>query len=326
MNNLAMSHDTIPSSPSAHAPGMPVEEWLTANDGHRIPCRHWPVGAPRAVVHIVHGMSEHSGCYDDVAGQLNAAGLSVLAHDHRCHGKSVPLAELGNTSRLQHWAGVCHDMATVNAELHRRYPELPVIVLGHSMGSFVAQEFAQHYPDQLNLLLLEGSNFEPPWFTTAASWLAGFETWRLGENGRSPLIHAMTFGGFNKTIKRPRTAFDWITRDTSFVDRYIADPLCGFQLSNNYWRHFLKGLSHLYRPTSLQRLRSDLPVYLFAGAKDPVGHMGHGVEKLAHALHEAGLRDVTLRMYPEARHDILHETNRDEVLTDLLAWVKRHLG
>lgn len=318
MNNLAMSH--APEYP------LPIEEWLTANDGHRIPLRYWPATNPRAVVHVVHGMSEHSGCYDDVARELNKAGLSVLAHDHRCHGKSVSLAELGDSSRLQHWAGVCHDMALVNAELHRRYPGLPLIVLGHSMGSFVAQDFAQHYPDQLNILLLEGSNFEPSWFTTAASWLAGFEIWRQGENGRSPLIHALSFGAFNKTIRNPRTAFDWVTREIAFVDRYVADPMCGFQLSNGYWRDFLKGLSQLYRPTSMQRMRNDLPVYLFAGDKDPVGHMGRGVEKLAVAMKAAGLRDVTLRLYPEARHDLLHETNRDEVMQDLLNWLKRHLG
>lgn len=320
MNNIAMSH--------AHAPQplVPQLEWLVASDGHRIPCRHWPIEAPRGVVHIVHGMSEHSGCYEDVALTLNAAGLSVMAHDHRCHGKSVSLADLGDSSRLQHWAGVCHDMAIVNADLHRRYPNLPVIVLAHSMGSFIAQDFAQHYPDQLNVLLLEGSNFEAPWFTTAASWMAGFEIWRMGVNGRSPLIHALSFGAFNKTIRNPRTAFDWITREPSFVDSYIADPMCGFQLSNGYWRDFLKGLSALYRPTSIQRMRSDLPVYLFAGDKDPVGHMGKGVEKLALAMKNAGLRDVTLRLYPDARHDILHETNRDEVVTDMLSWLKRHLG
>lgn len=318
MNNLAMSH--APDYP------LPLEDWLTANDGHRIPLRYWPVTQPRAVVQIVHGMSEHSGCYDDVARQLNDAGLSVLAHDHRCHGKSVSLAELGDSSRLQHWTGVLHDMALVNAEVHRRHPGLPLIVLGHSMGSFVAQDFAQHYPDQLNVLLLEGSNYEAPWFTTAASWLAGFEIWRQGENGRSPLIHALSFGAFNKTIRSPRTAFDWITREALFVERYIADPMCGFQLSNGYWRDFLKGLSRLYRPVSLQRMRNDLPVYLFAGDKDAVGHMGKGVQKLASAMTAAGLHDVTLRLYPDARHDLLHETNRDEVMQDLFNWLKRHLG
>jgi alpha-beta hydrolase superfamily lysophospholipase len=317
MNNLATSH----ANPAAAT----AVEWLTAGDGHRIPLRHWPVANPVAVVHLVHGMAEHSGCYADVAAALNAAGYSAVAHDHRCHGLAVAQGTLGNVGLQQHWRGVCHDMTVVNAEIHRRHPGLPLVLLGHSMGSFVSQYFAQHHSDQINLLLLEGSSFEAPWFTTAASWLAGLESWRQGENGRSALIHALSFGGFNKAFKKPRTDFDWLSRDTGFVDRYVADPLCGFQLANGYWREFLRGLAELYRPQAMKRLRPDLPVYLFAGDCDPVGHKGRGAERLSVALREAGCRDVTLRLYPGARHDILHETNRDEVLADLLGWLKRHL-
>lgn len=324
MNNPVMSH-VMPASTNTYPTNADIE-WLVANDGHRIPCRHWPVTNPRAVVHLVHGMAEHSGSYVDVARTLNAAGYAAVAHDHRCHGLAAPADQLGNVGPQQHWAGVCHDMATVNAELHQRYPELPLIMLGHSMGSFIAQNFAQNYPDQLNLLLLEGSSFEAPWFTAMASWLGRFESWRMGENGRSPLIHALSFGGFNKAFRKPRTAFDWLSRDNDFVDGYLADPLCGFQLSNAYWRDFVKGLSELYRSSSLKRLRPDLPIYVFSGDKDPVGHQGRGAENLAHVLRDiAGCRDVTLRLYPEARHDLLHEINRAEVLEDLLGWIKKHL-
>lgn len=329
MNNLVMSH-AMPAAVNTNTANTnavnATVEWLTANDGHRIPLRHWPVSQPRAVIHIVHGMAEHSGCYADTAAALNAAGYAVLAHDHRCHGLAIPQNQLGNVGPQQHWAGVCHDMATVNAEIHHRYPELPLILLGHSMGSFISQYFAQHFPDQLNLLLLEGSSFEAPWFTSLAGLLGGFESWRQGANGRSPLIHALSFGGFNRAFKKPRTAFDWLSRDPDFVDDYLADPLCGFQLSNGYWRDFIKGLAELYRPHSLKRIRPDLPVYIFSGDKDPVSHQGRGAESLAQALRDmSGCRDVTLRLYPDARHDMLHETNRDEVLTDLLGWIKRHL-
>lgn len=325
MNNPVMSH-AMPATATTDT-ASPAIEWLVASDGHRIPLRHWPVTQPRAVIHLVHGMAEHSGCYADTAAVLNAAGYAVLAHDHRCHGLAAAPGQLGNVGPQQHWAGVCHDMAVVNADIHHRYPELPLILIGHSMGSFISQYFAQHFPDQINLLLLEGSSFEAPWFTAMGSLLGRFESWRQGENGRSALIHALSFGAFNKVFKKPRTAFDWLSRDNDFVDRYVADPLCGFQLGNGYWRDFTRGLSELYRPHSLKRIRPDLPVYVFSGDKDPVGHQGRGPESLAKALRDiSGCRDVTLRIYPDARHDILHETNRDEVLTDLLAWIKRHLG
>lgn len=323
MNNLAMSH-AMPSPNSSDSPDS--LEWLSAADGHRIPYRHWPVASPRAVIHLVHGMAEHSGCYADVAPLFNAEGFAVIAHDHRCHGHSVSPGALGNSSLQQNWAGVCADMAVVNAEVRCLYPDAPLILLGHSMGSFVSQYFAQQHPDRLNLLLLEGSSYEAPWFTRAAGRLIAFETWRQGDLGRSRLVHALSFGSFNKAFKNPRTEFDWLSRDDAFVDRYVADPRCGFQLSNAYWRDFLQGLNRLYQPWAMQRIRPDLPVYLFAGRRDPVGHNGRGVEKLAQAYRRiVGSRDVTLRLYPDARHDLLHETNRDEVLTDLLGWLKRHL-
>lgn len=320
MNNLVVSHAmSVPASSA----GL---EWLAATDGHRIPLRHWPVANARAVVHIVHGMAEHSGCYADVAALFNDAGYAVMAHDHRCHGHAVDAGALGNTSLQQHWAGVCADMAVVNAELRRRHPEQPLVLLGHSMGSFIAQHFAQQHPERLNLLLLEGSSFEPPWFTRLAARLARLEVWRQGELGRSRLIHALSFGGFNRAFRPARTAFDWLSRDAGFVDRYVADPRCGFQLCNGYWRDFLDGLAALYQSAALRRIRSDLPVYLFAGDQDPVGHRGRGVTRLARVYREVvGSRDVTLRLYPGARHDLLHETNRDEVLADLLGWIGRHL-
>lgn len=320
MNNLVTSHAMAAMNSTDSL------EWLSAPDGHRIPLRHWPVASPRAVIHISHGMAEHSGCYADIAAQLNQEGYAVLAHDHRCHGFSVNPGALGNTSLHQHWAGICDDMALVNADIHRRYPDLPLVLLGHSMGSFIAQTFAQRAPEAINVLMIEGSSFQAPWFTWLAGQLVRFEVWRQGEHGRSPLVHALSFGGFNKAFRKPRTDFDWLSRDEGFVDRYIGDPFCGFQMSNGYWRDFLGGLNALYRDEAMRRIRPDLPVYLFAGDRDPAGHNGRAMEKLAQVYREvAGCRDVTLRLYPDARHDVLHETNQAEVLADLLGWLGRHL-
>lgn len=320
MNNLVVSHDmTAMSSTDA-------VDWLTASDGHRIPLRHWPIAEPRAVFHISHGMAEHSGCYADIAAILNAEGYAVVAHDHRCHGLAVGSGGLGNTSLLQHWPGLCDDMVVVNDHIRGLYPELPLVLLGHSMGSFISQHFVQRHSDRVNLLLLEGSAYQPTWFTRVARLLPRFECWRQGDLGRSPLIDALSFGGYATKFKPARTAFDWLSRDAAFVDRYVADPLCGFQLCNAYWRDFLDGLNALYQPAAMARIRSDLPVYLFAGDHDPVGHNGRAVRRLARSYQEdVGSRDVTLRLYPEARHDILHESNRDEILRDLLGWAHRHL-
>lgn len=294
--------------------------------GRQIAYRQWPISSPKAVIHIVHGMSEHSGCYADIAPQLNAAGYSVFAHDHCCHGANVPEAELGNLSETQNWDNIHADMLRINTMIRERYPDLPLALLGHSMGSFIAHRFAQQHPQKLDALLLEGSSFEPRWLTAIASRLAALECFRQGENGRSALLYALTFGGFNRRIKNPRTPFDWVTRNTQFVDAYHRDPRCGMQVANGYWRDMFRFLNTLYKTDSLKQLRSDLPVYVFSGDQDPVGHEGKGVLRLVSELTStAGLKHLTHRLYPGAWHDLLHETNSDEVIGDLQAWLADHL-
>lgn len=333
MNSLSLSQpegrilDSIEQRPAAAGKSTSGAslDYIAAPDGHRIPVRHWPLANPRAVVRIAHGMSEHSGCYEDIAPRLNAAGYAVISHDHRCHGASVPQAALGNVSASQHWANICSDMFEVNQHARRLYPNTPLALLGHSMGSFISLDFTESHSADIDVLMLEGTNYEPSWFCRLAQGLATFECWRQGEQGRSAILHALSFGGFNKTIKNPRTDYDWISRDEAFVDRYAADPLCGFQCSNGYWRDFLGGLAVIYKARNMALIRPDLPIYLFAGSADPVGHNGKRIRTLAQKLIKAGVRKVDARVYEGARHDILHETNADEIIHDLLTWLDKAL-
>lgn len=300
-------------------------EFLRAEDNHQIPLRHWPIEHPKGLIHITHGMSEHSGCYQDAAAVLNAAGYAVMAHDHRSHGLSVPLKALGEVSEHQHWEAICADMRTVNHFGKACYPDLPWILLGHSMGSFISLSYVERHSHTVDALILEGTNYEPPWFTWTAHLFAAFECWRQGTNGRSSVIHAMTFGAFDRAFKDSGKTYGWLTRDDTFVQRYISDPLCGVTCTNGFWRDFLEGLSRTQRMGNLRKIRKDLPIYSFAGAKDPVGHEGVNVAILHDKLETAGLIDVTLKIYEEARHDMLHETNRKEVFADLISWLDHTL-
>lgn len=293
-----------------------------SSSGRRIAYRQWVVPSPRLVIHIVHGMSEHSGCYDDVARLLNEAGYSVFAHDHCCHGENVPVGELGIVSETQNWRYILEDMLSLNVLIRESCPETPVAILGHSMGSFIAQRFAQQHPERVDFLLLEGSSLEPRWLTTAAKSIAALECFRQGAEGKSLLLHALTFGGFNRAIPNPRTAFDWVSRDAVFVDAYVSDPRCGFQVSNAFWRDMFGLLVVLYSRKALAGFRKDLPVYVFSGDRDPVGHNGKSVKKLANWL-ASRLNSVTTKLYPQARHDVLHEINQAEVLKDLIVWLAR---
>jgi alpha-beta hydrolase superfamily lysophospholipase len=267
-------------------------------------------------------MAEHSGRYEDVAAALNAAGHAVVAHDHRGHGLAAAEGALGEADPRAGWGGILADAALVNADARRLHPGLPVTVLGHSMGSFLALQLAQRSPGAADRLVLAGSSWEPPWYAALAGRLAGLECLRQGEAGRSRLVHALTWGAFDRDVGGGGSDFEWISRDATVVERYLADPRCGFQPSNGFWRDFLRdGLAKVFRPRALRSVPASLPVCLCAGDRDPVGHRGRGPTRLARELRGAGVRDVTLRLYPGARHDVLHETNREEVLRDLLGWL-----
>lgn len=318
MNKSGAEYQITPGN----EPGL---SFLTADDGHRIPIRHWPVTRPRGVLHIAHGMSEHSGLYADAAEYFTRAGYAVVAHDHRCHGLSVPIEALGNVSSTQHWEAVCADMRLINRHVRTLYPNVPLILLGHSMGSFISLSYVERHSQTIDALVLQGTNYEPPWFTWLAHWFAAFECWRQGVNARSAIIHFLTFGKFARAFKPAKSPYDWLSRDAGFVQRYLSDPRCGVTCSNGYWRDLLVGLSRAQRMRNLRKIRKDLPIYSFAGDKDPVGKDGVTVATLDDKLEEAGLIDVSLKIYEGARHDLFHETNRDEVLGDLLAWMDKTL-
>lgn len=305
-----------------HLSQEPALLYLPAPDGHRIPLRHWPVSSPRAIIHIVHGMAEHSGLYEDMAQLLNQQGFTVIAHDHRCHALAVADNSLqGNVDRLHNWSNVLQDMLLINNWVRATYSGVPYAILAHSMGSFVSQWFAQNHPDRVAALMLSGSNYVAPWFSGIAARIACVETLRGGKNGRSNLIHNLAFGKFGKAFKNARTDFDWLSRDPVYVDKYVADAQCGYRMANSYWRDLLNTLADIYTPANMKRVAKGLPLYIFSGDKDPVGHMGKGVKQLADRHIKAGRAQVSFKLYPDARHCSLYETNASEVRQDLLAWL-----
>ena len=288
----------------------------------------WPVEAaqePRAWLHIMHGMAEHSGRYADLAAYLNQQGFHVTADDHRGHGKT---AEANNN--LYHfadrngWNQMVDDQLQIIQHLGRDN-QLPLIILGHSMGSFLAmhtcQRFAEKLAGRLKGLVLSGSNYAPPWFCSTASQVARIERARLGGRSPSKLLETMSFGAFNNAFKPVRTEKDWISSNVETVDRYIADSHCGGAISTQSWYDFLRGLAELSAPAAMAKINKALPVYIFSGALDPVGGAGKGVKKLAEVATNAGIKEVTCRLYEGGHHEMLNETNRAEVYSDLLSWL-----
>ncbi|RJL32633.1 alpha/beta fold hydrolase [Bailinhaonella thermotolerans] len=250
----------------------------------------------RGTVHIAHGAGEHSGRYREVAARLTAAGYTVYAHDHRGHGRSAAPGRLGDPGPSS-WRRMIGDMVAILRHIRDVESPHPVILLGHGLGSWAAQHLVLDHSHELDALVLSG---------TAALDL-------LPESVFDP-------AALNAAFAPARTPYDWLTRDESRVDAYAADPACGFTLPPAAVAEILRDAPRLADPAELSRVRPDLPVYVLAGDQDP---LHPGLDPLLDRYRKAGLIHLTAALYPGGRHEMLHETNRDEVLTALVTWLDR---
>lgn len=293
---------------------------LEAPDGITLFVYRWlPDTPPKAVVQIAHGLAEHAGRYARAAEALTRAGYGVYAGDHRGHGRTATIpADLGFFAERDGWNKCVGDLWQLNRRVAADHPGLPIVLLGHSLGSFMAQQFISEHGDALAGAVLSGSNGKPPPIAPVGRLLAQMERLRLGPRGHSALVHALAFGAFNKPFEPARTPFDWLSRDPAEVDKYIADPLCGFRSTVQLYIDVLVALGDIAEPARQARIPKRLPIYIFGGSRDPVGS---NIDQLLDAYGAADLERVTHKFYPDARHECLNETNRDEVTRDLIAWL-----
>lgn len=218
------------------------------------------------------------------------------------------------------WNRIVEDAHGVNREIAKRHPDLPIIVLGHSMGSFVLQQLLFEHPNDMSAAALSASNGKPPAIALVGKVVALIERARVGKRNPSPVLQRLTFGEYNKSFVPARTEFDWLSRDPDEVDKYIADPLLGFAVSTQSWLDLLNALDRISNPRNVAKVPKSMPLYLFAGDRDPVGDFGKGMRRLYDAYKRAGIFDVRLKLYTGARHETLNETNRQEVTADFIAW------
>ncbi|MGD8607795.1 MAG: lysophospholipase [Myxococcales bacterium] len=290
-------------------------------DGVDLYVRAWLVDQPKAIVQILHGMAEHGARYGRLAQALASAGFSTYAHDHRGHGRSVSEGTPpGHIADSDSWNRIVEDAHGVNREIAKRHPGVPIIVLGHSMGSFILQQLLFEHPRDMIGAALSASNGKPPAIATLGKMVARIERARVGKRNPSPILQRLTFGEYNKAFAPNRTEFDWLSRDPTEVDAYVADPLCGFAVSTQVWIDMLQALDRIAKPSNVAKVPKDKPLYLFAGDRDPVGDFGKGMKRLHDAYKRAAIFDVRLKLYPEGRHEMLNETNRQQVMDDFIAW------
>ncbi len=275
-----------------------------SEDGLEIAYYRWRApGKAAAIVQLAHGMGDHSIRYAHVAKFLNEAGFHVYANDHRGHGQTAKGREALGDFGAAGWNGLVADMLRLTRLARTREGGLPVILLGHSMGSFAAQQYVTDNSAAIAGLVLSGS--------------AAVDKLSIDPSQDADLA------AFNRGFEPARTPHDWLSRDTAAVDAYEADPLCGFGINKQAMVSMVTSLVRTIDPAALAQIRKDLPIYIFAGDKDPINHDLEWIKPLAERYRAAGITNVTEKYYPQGRHEMLNETNRDEVMSDLVNWLRR---
>ncbi|MCD4669397.1 MAG: lysophospholipase [Actinomycetia bacterium] len=279
----------------------------------------------RGVVQIAHGMAEHASRYEDFAGTLAGSGYGVYANDHRGHGKTAGSPDnIGYFAPDNGWDLVVGDMHKLHSIITKDHPGLPIYLLGHSMGSLLIRSYIIRYEDKLSGVVLTGTSGDPGPLKYIGILIAKFEMKMKGKKAKSPMLDNLSFGSFNKAFAPNRTKFDWLSRDTSNVDKYVNDPFCGDIFSAGFFYDLLVGIKDINSFSNIENISKDLPILLLSGEDDPVGNKTRGVLQVYDLYKKAGIRDVNYKFYPGARHEILNEVNKEEVYRDIIEWLDSH--
>ena len=283
-------------------------------------------GSVRAVLQICHGVAEHIARYDAFARYLNGLGIAVVGHDHLGHGLSLPEGGTpvyfgaGNT-----WNTVVDDIYVLHQRIRLWYPDVPLCIMGHSMGSFLTRTYLIRYPGTVKAAVIMGTGWQPKAVIAGGMAVAKAVGAVVGENGTSDLVTNLAFGAYNKLFAPNRTSCDWLSADEGNVDAYMADPLCGADATVGLFRQMLSGIRFNQKLSNLRQMDPRIPVLFVAGEKDPVGDCGNGVRRTYQEFRRAGVQDCTLKLYPGLRHEILNEKAQQQIFEDIGQWLTSKL-
>ncbi len=293
---------------------------LTMSDGNVNFFHGWlPDGGAQSLVLLSHGMTEYALRYAPFGEFLNSKGIALFAEDHRGHGKTAEKAEregkgfFGYLADKDGFFRVVDDIMEEARMLRSWYPGKKLFLFGHSFGSFIAQCFIEKYASLVDGCILCGTA-GPRLAVYPGSLVVRAISACSGARNISPLIGMLTMGSYGN---------DWLSRDKEVLARYVADPWCTFKCRNGFYVDMLAGLCFIHRKGSLSAIPKNLPILLIAGTDDPVGDYGRSVRALYERYEKLALEDVTIKLYEGAKHELLNETNRDEVMNDVLEWMKK---
>ena len=294
---------------------------FSAPDDQQIFCHRWPVQTPTAIVQIVHGGAEHGGRYGALARALNDQGYAVYAEDHRGHGRTGEInTKLGDMGEANAFERVCDDVLALGQRARTEYPGIPLIILGHSLGSLITQRLLLQHSEEYSAAVLSGS---PDIISiAAAAELVHAEVDRVGRDQISDVLEAATVKNFAAAVPDAKTPYDWLSRDPQEVQLYAQDPWCGYALCTGVWQDLIAAMLVTTEVSAVAAaLRKDLPIYILSGSDDPVHGGWSAIERLVDNYRACGVTDLTVKNYAGGRHEMFNETNRDEVISELLEWL-----
>lgn len=280
----------------------------------------------RCIIQIVHGMAEYIERYEEFARFMTDRGFVVVGEDHLGHGKSVGKdGKYGYFCEQDPATVVVRDVHRLKKATAARYSGIPYVIMGHSMGSFITRNYLCHYGAGVDGAVIMGTGMQPQAVLALSKTVAALAEKIFGSGKEGKILDKLAFGSYNRHIADPRTPFDWLSRDRERVKQYINDPMCGFVFTINGFQTLFELISRLYRPENLERVPGNLPVLFISGDADPVGGYGKGVKKAYMSLRSAGLEDIRIKLYEGGRHELLNETNRQEVMQDIYNWIGKKI-
>ncbi len=283
-------------------------------------------GNVRGIVQIVHGMAEYVERYENLAEFLTKRGILVTGEDHLGHGKSVSEGgSFGYFCEQDPATVVVRDVHRLKKITEEQYPQVPYIILGHSMGSFIARNYLCRYGSGIGGAVIVGTGMQSAGLIFASKAMAGIQKLFCGSKHVSHFIDKAAFGGYNKRIDSPRTSSDWLSRNTENVDRYIEDELCGFTFTVNGFQTLIELIRRLQKQENLEKVPQNLPILMVSGAEDPVGDYGKGVHKACDSLKRAGVKNITVKLYENDRHELLNEDDAEVAMEDIWQWICKEI-
>ncbi|MDL4839313.1 alpha/beta hydrolase [Aquibacillus rhizosphaerae] len=302
--------------------------WLTMKDQQEVYIQKWShqTDHPKAIIQLSHGMAEHIERYDEFASFLVRNGFFVYGNDHRGHGKTGETqGRLGYFSDELGFEKTTDDLIEITKYIQMVYPNVPIILLGHSMGSFLARRYIQKNIDLLSGVILSGTGSYPQLITKIGVLIAKIEIRNKGKTIPSKRLNNIAFGAFNKPFKDGDTAFDWLSRDKQQVSNFVEDPYTGFTPTTGFFYDLFDGIDKIHNRKLMRNIPRDLPMLFISGDKDPVGAQSIGVKKVISQYEKVGISNITSHFYKDGRHEMLNEINRQEVFEDVLNWINRQI-